>query len=64
LANKGTTSYLLKDYKTVNYLITCSPENAYTEQFINYITKLNDVSICFAIQEIKDQEKLNFEKLI
>lgn len=64
IKNKATSEVLLHDYKSIDYIITSDCDKKYILEIINYVSELNEVSICFAIENLNDSDKIKFEQLL
>ncbi len=61
--NKGTKEVFYPKYKQVDYLVCSINEEKIKPEIIQIISKLRDISICFALEEPNQKQILNFTSL-
>ncbi|MBT8327546.1 MAG: hypothetical protein KJP21_07470 [Bacteroidia bacterium] len=64
IKNKGSSGFFYKRFKNIDYLLCSTTEEELKEEIIEILSKLNSVSICFALDEPNQDEILNFSKLL
>lgn len=64
IKNKGHSELLLKNYKSFDFILTSNSDKKYIEEIMEWLGNLNEVSICFALTDISEKDKIKFEQLL
>jgi hypothetical protein len=64
IKNKGTNSFFYPKYRTADYLICSLIEDELNKEIPSIISKLKEISICFALNKPNQKEILNFTQLL
>lgn len=64
IKNKGFEGFFFKRFKNIDFLLCSLDDNFINAKLINIISKLQGITICFALDHPNQKEILNFTQLL